>query len=322
MVARAFVAALFSLIALPLFAQTFPQPGKPIRIVVPFAPGGTSDIHARHIAAKLGPALGTSVIVENKPGASTILGAMEVVRAAPDGHTLLYTLTLTVASNPHLFAKLPYDPVRDLTPITFACRGPTVLAVSATVPAASVRELVDYAKKNPGKLNFGSWSPGGGGHLNGEVLKEIAGIDIVHVPYKGSADLVQGLASGQVQFAFDGLITAAGLEKTGKVRVIAVADERRLAAIPDVPTMAEAGFPGEYASGGYHFFGPAKLPRPIQERLNADLVRVLRTAEMTELYVTTGMEIAATSPEEQLAILQTQSQALGRIIRKLGIRLD
>lgn len=303
-------------------AQAFPIPGKPVRIVVPFPPGGTSDIHARHVAAKLGPALGASIIVENKPGASTIIGAMDVVRAPADGHTLLYTLTLTVASNPHLFSKLPYDPVRDFTPITFACRGATVLAISTSVPANNVAELIEYAKKNPGKLNFGSWSPGGGGHLNGELLKELAGINMVHVPYKGSADLVQGLASGSVQLAFDGLITAQGLAKVGKVRILAVADDTRFAAIPEVPTMAEAGLPGQYASGGYHFLAPAKLPRTIQERLNTELVKILRIPEVNDMFVSTGMEVAATSPEDQASILQSQSGLLGRIIRKLGIRLD
>ncbi len=305
-----------------VLAQAFPIPGKPIRIVVAFPPGGTSDIHARHVAAKLGPELGTSVIVENKPGASTILGAMAVVKAEPDGHTLLYTLTLTVASNPHLFSKLPYDPVRDFTPITYACNGTTVLAVSTSIPVSNVRELIEHARKNPGKLNFGSWSPGGGGQLNGELLKEFAGIDIVHVPYKGSADLVQALASAHVQMAFDGLITARTLERAGKVKIIAIADDKRALAAPEVPTMAEAGVPGSYASGGYHFFGPANLPRTIVARLNAGLVKVLRMQDINEMYTSTGMEIVASTPEEQVAILRTQSERLGSIIRKLGIKLD
>ena len=303
-------------------AQSFPIPGKPVRIVVPFGPGGTSDIHARHVAAKLAPALGTSVIVENKPGASTILGAMEVVKAAPDGHTLLYTLTLTVASNPHLFSKLPYEPFRDFSAITYACNGATVLAVSTNLPVNNVRELIEHARKNPGKLNFGSWSPGGGGHLNGELLKELTGIDIVHVPYKGSADLVQALASGQVQLAFDGLITARTLEKAGKVKIIAIADDKRAATAPDLPTMAEAGVPGGYASGGYYFFGPANLPRGIVARLNAELTKVLRMPDVNDMYVSTGMEVVASTPEEQLSILKTQSERLGSIIRKLGIKLD
>jgi tripartite-type tricarboxylate transporter receptor subunit TctC len=305
-----------------VLAQDFPVPGKPIRIVVPFPPGGTSDIHARHVASKLGPALGASVIVENKPGASTIIGAMAVVKAEPDGHTLLYTLTLTVASNPHLFSKLPYDPIRDFTPITYACNGTTVLAVSTSLPVNNVRELIEHARKNPGKLNFGSWSLGGGGHLNGELLKELAGIDIVHVPYKGSADLVQALASGNVQMAFDGLITARTLEKAGKVKIIAIADDKRALAVPEIPTMAEAGVPGAYASGGFHFFGPANLPRAIVARLNAELVKVLRMQDINEMYTTTGMEVVASTPEEQVSILRTQSERLGSIIRKLGIKLD
>ena len=303
-------------------AQGFPIAGKPVRIVVPFPPGGTSDIHARHVASKLGPALGASVIVENKPGASTILGTMAVVKAEPDGHTLLYTLTLTVAANPHLFAKLPYDPVRDLTPITYACNGTTVLAVSTSLPVNNVRELVEHARKNPGKLNFGSWSLGGSGHLNGELLKELAGIDIVHVPYKGSADLVQALASGHVQMAFDGLVTARTLEKAGKVKIVAIADEKRALTAPELPTMTEAGVPGAYVSGGFHFLGPANLPRTIVARLNEELVKVLRTQDINEMYRSTGMEIVASTPDEQIGILRTQSERLGSIIRKLGIKLD
>lgn len=305
-----------------VLAQGFPIPGKPIRIVVPFPPGGTSDIHARHVASKLGPALGTSVIVENKPGASTIIGAMAVVKAEPDGHTLFYTLSLTVASNPHLFSKLPYDPVRDFTPITYASNTPTVLAVSTGLPVNNVRELIEHARKNPGKLNFGSWSPGGTGQLNGELLKEFAGIDMVHISYKGSAELAQALAAGDVQMAFDGLITARTLEKAGKVRIIAIVADKRTLVAPDLPTMAEAGVPGAYATGGFYFFGPANLPRAIVTRLNAELVKVLRLPDINEMYVSTGSEVVASTPEEQIGILRSQSERQGSIIRKLGIKLD
>jgi len=303
-------------------AQTFPIPGKPVRIVVPFPPGGTTDIHARHVAAKLSPLLGTNVIVENKGGASTIIGAMDVVRAPADGHTLLYTLTLTVAGNPHLFSKLPYNPERDFTPITYACRSAGVLVVSTTIPVTNVRELIDYAKRNPGKLNFGSWSPGGGGHLNGELLKEYAGIDALHVPFKGSAALVHGLASGQVQFAFDGVITATGLVQSGRARIIAVTDDRRYPALPDMPTLAESGMPGPFVTGGFYFLGPANLPRPIVARLNAELVKVLRMPEIAEMYLSTGGVVVASSPEEQMLILREQSERMGGIIRRLGIKLD
>lgn len=322
---RAMASAFAALACLQIssaLAQGFPIAGKPIRIVVPFPPGGTSDIHARHVASKLGPALGTSVIVENKPGASTIIGAMAVVKAEPDGHTLLYTASLTVAANPHLFSKLPYDPARDFTPITYASNTPTVLAVSTGLRVNNVRELIEYARKNPGKLNFGSWSPGGTGQLNGEVLKELAGIDIVHVPYKGSAELMQALAAGDVQMAFDGLITARTLEKAGKVRIIAIVADKRTLVAPDVPTMAEAGVPGAYATGGFYFFGPANLPRAIVTRLNAELVKVLRLPDINEMYVSTGSEVVASTPEEQIGILRVQSERQGSIIRKLGIKLD
>ena len=303
-------------------AQTFPVPGKPLRIVVPFPPGGTTDIHARHVAARLGPLLNTNVIIDNRGGASSIIGTMEVVRARADGHTLLYTLSLTVAGNPHLFSNLPYNVERDLTPITFVCRSAGVLMVSTSIPAGSVRELIDHAKKNPGKLNFGSWSPGGASHLNGELLKELTGIEALHVPYKGSSELVQGLASGQVHFAFDGLITANGLVKLGKARIIAVLDERRYPAAPDIPTLAEAGVPGKFATGGYHFFGPANLPRAAVTRLNAEIVKVLRMPEVNELYVSTGAEVVGSTPEEHRKILRDQSERMGAVIRKLGIKLD
>jgi tripartite-type tricarboxylate transporter receptor subunit TctC len=303
-------------------AQTFPIPGKPLRIVVPFPAGGTTDIHARHVAARLGPLLGATVIVDNKGGGSTIIGAMDVVKAPADGHTILYTLTLTVAANPHLYSKLPYNVERDFTPITYACRSAGVLAVSTTIPVASLRELIEYARKHPGKLNFGSWSPGGGSHLNGELLKELTGIDATHVPFKGSANLVQGLASGQVQFAFDGLLTATALVKAGKARIIAVTDNQRYAAAPDIPTLAEVGVVGNFATGGFHFLGPAKLPRPVVARLNAELTKVLRTPEVMEMYVSTGAEVVASTPEEQVVVLREQSERLGAIIRKLNIKLD
>jgi len=303
-------------------AQGFPNPGKPIRIVVPFPPGGTSDIHARQVASKLGP--GSGRIRDRREQARRLDhhrrdggGQGRTGRS----HFALHAFA-DCCVNPHLFSKLPYDPIRDFTPITYACNGPTVLAVSTSLPANNVRELIEHARKNPGKLNFGSWSPGGTGQLNGELLKEFAGIDIVHVPYKGSADLVQALASGQVQMAFDGLFTARTLEKAGKVKIVAIADDKRAVAAPGVPTMAEAGAPGAYVSGGYHFFGPANLPRAIVARLNAELVKVLRMQDVDEMYTSTGMEVVASTPEEQVVILRTQSERQGSIIRKLGIKLD
>lgn len=302
--------------------EEFPIAGRPVRIVVPFSPGGTGDFQVRQVASKLTYALGVSVSLDNKPGASTIHGALEVARATPDGHTLLYTPALTFAGNPHLFSKLPYDAIRDFTPITYAIRGPSVLAVSASLPVKNVRELVEHAKRNPGKLVYGSWSAGGSGRLNAEILKGVAGIELSHLPFRASADLAQALASGHVQLAFDGLLTAANLAKAGKARLLAVADESRFAAIPEVPTMAEAGVPGSYASGDYHFFGPAKLPRRIVERWNAELTKVLRMPEISDMYARTGMEVVASSPEEQANILRAQSDRLATIVREFRIRLD
>ena len=191
-----------ALVSLPAaaLAQAFPTPGKLIRIVVPFPAGGQTDIQARLLAAKLQPALGVTVLVDNKPGASSILGTMEVVRAPADGHTLLYTITVTAAQNPHLFTKLPYDPMKDLTPVMFAARSSTVLTVPANSPFNSVADLVKYAKANPGKLNYASYSLGSTSHLVAELMQQATGTQMTHIPFKGSADAGMALMGGQVDF--------------------------------------------------------------------------------------------------------------------------
>ena len=310
------------LVSASAHAQLFPIPGKPIRIVVPFPPGGLSDVHARQLANRLGPALGVPVIVENRPGASTIIGAQAVARAVPDGHTLLYAGALTVASNPHLFSRLPYDPFRDFSPISFVSDNAAALAVSTRLPVTSVAELVAYAKKRPGQLNFGSWSLGSAGHLSGEVLNEAAGIELVHIPYKGSSEMIQALLAGDVQVAFDNLASLRPLEQTGKVRLIAITGDKRSPAAPALPTMREAGAPGTYAPGSYYLLGPAKMSPATVMRLNAELVKILKLPEVQEMYSSAGMEVIASSSEDAVSAMRRQSDQLGRIIRKLGLKLD
>lgn len=303
-------------------AQSFPVTGKPLRIVVPFPPGGQTDIQARAMAPRLSAMLGVPVVVDNKPGGATIIGVQDVMRAQPDGHTILYTITATVALNPHLFAKLPYEPGKHLTPIMFAGRSSTVLVTQANAPFGSVKELVAYAKANPGKLNFGSFSPGSTGHLNGELLKQNAGIDIVHVPFKGSAEAMAALLGGHIHLMFDGPITAIANAKAGKTRMLAYADAARLGALPDLPTMTEAGVPGVDIGAGMVFYGPAGMTREVVGRVNAELAAVLRQPEITKLYVEGGTEVAASSPEELARIVGDMSERWGAIVRKLGIRLD
>ena len=304
-------------------AQGFPAPGKTIRIVVPTPPGGTTDLQARFIGARLGDVLGVPVVIDDKPGASTIIGAQEVARAAPDGYTLLYTFSVTHTQAPHLFSKIPFDAFRDFTPITQVARASNILVVHESVPAKNVRELVAYAKANPGKINFASFSPGSSSHLQGELLKMEANIDIVHVPYKGSGDAIKDLLSGRVEMMFDGPATAILNAKTGRVRMVAVAGPNRLASAPEVPTMAEEGYPAVGATVGYlGVFGPGNMPAAILQRLNTELVKIIRSPEVKEFLVQGGTEPTGTSPQEFAAIVRELNEAWGRVIRKIGLKLD
>ncbi len=310
--------------ALPLAAaaQAFPTPGKPIRIVVPFPAGGQTDIQARLLAAKMQGPLGTTVLVDNKPGASSILGTMEVVRAPADGHTLLYTISVTAAQNPHLFSKLPYDPFKDLTPVMFAARSTTVLTVPANSPHNSVADLVKFAKANPGKLNYASYSQGSTSHLVAELMQQATGTSMTHIPFKGSADAGLALMGGQVDFLFDGPTTALANAKGGKVKMLAYTDPKPYAALGKLPNMAEAGVPGVDVSGGLQFFGPAKLPPEVLAKVNAALAAALKDPDVVKAFNDGGSEILASSPAEHAAAVKEQYERWGGVIRKLGLRLD
>ncbi|MGL6111133.1 MAG: Bug family tripartite tricarboxylate transporter substrate binding protein, partial [Rubrivivax sp.] len=264
-------------------AQAFPQAGKPLRIIVPFPAGGQTDIQARALAPKLQASLGVPVLVENKPGASTFIGVQDLMRSAPDGHTILYTIGVTVMQNPHLYAKLPYDAFKDLAPLMFAARSGTVLIVPAAAPYSTVKELVAFAKANPGKLNFGSFSNGSTSHLYGELLKEQTGTFMVHIPFKGSGDAGVALIGNQVQLLFDGPTTAINMAKAGRVKMLGVTDKKRLASLPDVPTMAEAGVPGLDLEGGMMFYAPAKTPPEFIKRLNEELAKALKDPAVAAL---------------------------------------
>lgn len=304
------------------FAQAFPQAGKPLRIIVPFPAGGQTDIQARALAPKLQASLGVPVLVENKPGASTFIGVQDLLRSPADGHTILYTIGVTVMQNPHLYAKLPYDAFKDLAPVMFAARSGTVLIVPAAAPYNNVKELVAYAKANPGKLNFGSFSNGSTSHLYGELLKEKTGIFMVHIPFKGSGDAGVALIGNQVQLLFDGPTTAINMAKAGRVKMLGVTDKKRLDSLPDVPTMAEAGVPGLDLDGGMMFYAPGKTPPEIIKKLNDELAKALKDPAVVALYVNGGTEIMASSPEELAAVNKRGYESWGAIIKKLGIRLD
>lgn len=300
----------------------FPQKGKVIRIITPLSPGGSSDIQARAIANRLSQQLGTPVIVENKPGASTAIAVRELMRAPADGYTLLYTITVTTSQLPHLYAKPPFDITKDLEPLGVAARTRTILVATKNAPYNTLKEMVAYAKANPGKVNYGSYGTGSSGHINGELLRTLAGIDIVHVPYKGSTDAVRDLLGGQIQFVFDGPATAVTNAKAGLVKILGVADKERLPSIPDAPTMAEAGVSGIDLPGLEQFFAPSGTPKPIVERLNAELMKAVRSPEVADLFLRGGSTLVGSTPAEHARMMREDSEQWGAVIRKLRIQME
>ena len=301
-------------------AQQFPQPGKPVRIVVPFPPGGQTDIQARAIAQKLNETPGMSVIVDNRPGASTLIGAREVQKAAPDGHTLLYTIA-THVQIPHLYRDPPWDALKDFTPITAGAKSATVLTAHVSTPFNNVKELVAYAKANPGKLNFASFSAGSSSHLNGERFKRQAGIDIVHVPYKGSGDAMKDHLSGIVQLFFDGPTTALQNSKTGRVKMLAAAAETRYAAMPDLPTMREQGYDVGYW-GYLWFWGPAAMAPDTVNALYQHLAKAIKHPDVVKLFADGGSEASGMPPAEMARTAKELSERWGEVIREVGIKLE
>lgn len=307
-----------------MFAATahaqFPIPGKPVRIIVPFAAGGQTDIQARAIAQRMSETLSVPVIVENKPGASTLIGAREVQKAAPDGHTLLYTIA-THVQMPHLYRTPPWDVFADFTPITTGARSATVLTAHVSAPFNTVPELVAYAKANPGKLNYASFGAGSTSHLNGEMLRMMAEIDLVHVPYKGSGDAMKDHLSGVVQLFFDGPTTAIANVQTGRVKLIATAAETRKAALPQVPTMREQGY--DVGMWGYlWFWGPGGMPAATVDQLYGHLAKAILHPEVKELFARGGAEASGIPPAEMVREVRRLHERWGAVIREVGVKLD
>lgn len=313
------VAAL--LVAAPLAsAAPQPYPNHPIRLIVPFGAGGLTDILARLVGEKLGTNLGWQVVVENKTGAGGNIGAAEVARAKPDGYTLLMGSIGTNATNPFLYTKMPYDPAKDFEPITLAATGTLLLVINPDLPVKNTQELVDYAKANPGKLQYGSGGMGASQHLAGELFKSMAKVDIQHVPYKGLAPAIPDLLAGRISMTFD-MATALPYVKEGKLRAIAVANPERSVALPDVPTIGET-VPNYAASAWYGLFAPAGTPADIIETLNREITKILRAPEMKERLVALGAEPAATTPDELRQFVKAESDKWGKVLGTMGIQLD
>ncbi len=304
---------------LPAFAQDFPTKDRPIRLVVGFTAGGGTDAQARTVAQKLGEVLGTNVVVDNRPGASTMLAASEVARAAPDGYTLMYSPSSTFAQNPHMFAKVPYHPFKDFTPLSVGGRGPLVLSMSTSVPANNVRELVAYIKANPGKTSYASFGLGTSSHIYGEAFTRQTQIDSVHIPYKGGSDAAKDLIGGRVQYMFDSAPSAIIAAQSGKVKIMAIAASQRVSALPDVPTFAEQGYTGMDLPSWLGFFGPANMPPAVVKKLNDALVKVLAMPEVAKFYRDGGYEAGGNTPQEFAALVQKTHDEWGAMISKLGL---
>ena len=295
---------------------------QPIRIVVPYPPGGTTDLLARAIAPRLGARIGQSVVVENKAGAGGVIGAQLVAKAAPDGRTLVFASIATHGIIPALQTPPPYDPIADFTPITLVASTPNVLLANPSLLAKNVSELIAMAKADPGKVNFGSTSHGGSPHMSGELFKSLAQIDMVHVPYKGGAPMLIDLMGGQIPIAFDNLPSAMTYILAGKVRALAVTTAVRWPGAPDIPTMAEAGVPGYEVSAWFGLLAPAGTPRAIIDELNRNVVAVLKMPEIEKLFFEQGAEPVGNTPEEFARFIQTELDKWSKLAKANNISLN
>jgi len=314
------VAVVCATVALPAAAQ--PYPSKPVKLVVPFPPGGSLDNAARLIAQKLTETWGQSVVVENKPGAGGNIGADMVAKSPPDGYTILLGALSTHAVNPSLYKTMPYDAAKDFAPITLVAITPNVLVVNASSPVQTVKEFFAYTKANPGKLSFGSGSIGSGGHLAGELYKVETGTDSVHVPFKGGAPATQALLAGDTQFMFDNLANAMAQVKGGKLRALAVTTAKRSPLAPDLPTMAEAGLPGFDISTWFGLFAPAGTPKDIVAKWNADVTRILNSPDVRARFIADGAEPSPSSPEQFSQFIAAELTKYARIVKASGAKVD
>ena len=301
-------------------AQDFPR--QPIKIVVPLAAGGMADIFARTFAQKVGEATGATIVVENRTGGGGAIGADAVAKSQPDGYTLLMGFHAALTILPQLGVKLPYDPAKDFTPVMLVAAVPNVLVVNPGLPVKSVKELVDYAKANPGRVTYASQGNGSTGHMGGEQFRLAAGIDIVHVPYRGAAPAIQDLIAGHTLMMFDILSLALPQIKDGKMRALAIAAPERAKVAADVPTMTEAGLPAVEGGPWFGLVAPAGTPRPVIEWLNREAKKAFSAADVRDRFVAQGVEFALGSPEDFAAYIAADRKRWGEVIQRAGIKLE
>ena len=307
----------------PALAQTdvASYPSRPIRIVVPQSPGGSTDLSARLIAQRLTEVFKQTVVVDNRPGAGTTSGAEIVTRAAPDGHTLLVVAS-SLTINPALYTKLSYDPVRDFTPVTQLSRFPNMLAAHPSLPVKTLNDVIALAKAKPGQINYASAGTGTGTHMSAELLKQMTGIDIVQIPYKGGGPAAIAAIGGQTQLIIGTSVGLLPHVRSGKLKAIAVTSPKRSAVAPEIPTFAESGAPGYEHEPWNGLLAPAKTPRPIVARLNAEVVRILATPEVKKIFSNEGAEAVGNSPEAFAAVVKSETAKWAKVVKTAGIKID
>ena len=320
MLLRLFLIAIAAL--LPTLAVAQGWPAKPIRYIVPFAPGGTTDILGRMVATGLQSALGQPVVVENRPGQAGSIGAAELARAAPDGYTVGGGTISSHAINVTLYPKLPYDPLGDFAPVTMLATLPNMLVVHPSVNADSVQELIARLKAEPNKYSFGSAGNGTSQHISGELFKIMTGTQMQHIPYKGSGPMIPDLLSGTVQLSFENITTAYPQVKAGKLKALAVTSSKRSFVAPEVPTMAEAGLAGYDISSWQAMYAPAGTPREVVARLHAETAKILRQPESQKRLADLGLDAGGMAPEELTALMRAEIPRLGKVVKESGAKVD
>jgi tripartite-type tricarboxylate transporter receptor subunit TctC len=306
----------------PLALAQGSWPSKPIRLVVTFPPGGSSDAAARIVAPRLAERLGQPVVVENRPGAGGGVGLDLVAKAAGDGYTLALAAAGGLTANPTLYKNLPYDPTRDFAPITLFGASPFVLLANPSLPVSNVGDLLKLAKAQPGRLSYASGGNGTAMHLSGELLKSEGHVHIVHIPYRGSGPALIAVMGGETQLAIVDITTAAAQIKSGRVKAVGVLGKERSPLAPDIPSLNESGLPGYDASGWFAVLAPAATPAPIVQRLNAEITAVLRSPEVRERFATAGLEPLPSTPEEMEALMKSEAVKWGRVIKESGASVD
>jgi tripartite-type tricarboxylate transporter receptor subunit TctC len=306
----------------PTFAHEQSWPTKPIHVIVSSGAGGTADILARVIGERLAPALGQPIVIENRPGAGGHLGAGLVARAEPDGYTLLMSGSPTHSVGPHLFKRLTYEPMRDVPPVAMVAIAPNLLAVSASLPVRSLNDLVQLAREKPGQLTYSSAGNGTSGHLAAELLKDMARIDMRHVPYKSGPEAVTGVLSGDVDFIFFTVPAVLPQVEAGKLRALAITSAARSRFVPNVPTVAEAGFSGFEVLAWYALFAPRQTPKPIVAKLSAEIEKIVDLPDIRDKMVQLGAEPRYMNPEQLTSFVSVESPKWGKLIRESGVSTD